>query len=76
MTALTTAVTNAVVATYDFSSFHTIVDVGGGNGTLMAAVLAAHPEARGIIFDLPHARDGTSAPLGRRPGETLRVRWR
>ncbi len=33
MTGLTAAVTAAVVATYDFSPFRTIVDVGGGNGT-------------------------------------------
>ncbi|MBA2446882.1 MAG: methyltransferase, partial [Chloroflexi bacterium] len=58
MTGLTAAVTDAVVAAYDFSPFGTIVDVGGGNGTLMAAILAAHPGPRGIVFDLPHARDG------------------
>jgi hypothetical protein len=58
MTGLTAAVTDAVVAAYDFSPFGTIVDIGGGNGTLMVAILAAQDGPRGIVFDLPHARDG------------------
>ena len=36
---------------YDFSGFRTIADVGGGDGTLLAAVLQAHPGTRGILFD-------------------------
>lgn len=58
MTGFTVQVTAAVVAAYDFRPFSTIVDIGGGSGTLIAAVLEAHPEPRGIVFDLPHARDG------------------
>ena len=57
MTGFTAQVTAAVVAGYDFRSLGTIVDVGGGNGTLVAAILRAHPELRGVIFDLPHSRD-------------------
>jgi hypothetical protein len=36
---------------YDFTQAGTVVDVGGGNGTLLAAVLAAAPGIRGILFD-------------------------
>jgi hypothetical protein len=36
---------------YDFSRFQTVTDVGGGDGTLLAAVLAAHPQLNGILFD-------------------------
>jgi DNA-binding transcriptional ArsR family regulator len=43
-----------VVAAYDFSRFSTIVDVAGGHGRLLAAVLNATPQARGILFDQPH----------------------
>ena len=51
-------ITNAAVpAAYDFSGCGTIVDVGGGNGSLLASVLAANPSARGILFDLPHVLD-------------------
>ena len=42
----------AVLAAYDFSSARRIVDVGGGRGHLLHAVLEATPQARGILFDL------------------------
>jgi hypothetical protein len=38
---------------YDFSVFKEIVDVGGGNGSLLTSVLKRHPEMRGVLFDLP-----------------------
>jgi SAM-dependent methyltransferase len=44
----------AVQAVYDFSSFPVMVDVGGGHGALVAALLKTHPSATGILFDLPH----------------------
>ena len=44
----------AVAAAYDFSSCETVVDVGGGTGNLLAAILERHPRARGILADLPH----------------------
>lgn len=43
----------AVLAAYDFASAQTIVDIGGGQGGLLAALLAANPAARGVLFDLP-----------------------
>ena len=43
----------AIVGAYDWTSFGTIVDVGGGDGALLAAILAAAPNARGIVFDQP-----------------------
>src|SRR2546428_216209 len=42
----------ALIAAYDFSRFQTIVDVAGGNGTLLAAILAATPGLRATVFDL------------------------
>jgi SAM-dependent methyltransferase len=51
MTGLTQAVIMNIVPAYDFSQFGTIVDVGGGNGALLTAVLEAAPQARGIVFD-------------------------
>jgi len=44
----------AVAAAYDFSSFRTVVDVGGGTGNMLAAILARHPEPRGLLFDRAH----------------------
>lgn len=42
----------AIMAAYDFSGMSTIIDVGGGQGTLLAAILQAYPHARGILFGL------------------------
>ena len=50
----TARVTGAILAAYDFSSFHTIADVGGGHGSLLAAILKAHPSVSGLLFDRPH----------------------
>jgi O-methyltransferase/methyltransferase family protein len=36
---------------YDFGHFHTVADIGGGDGTLLAGVLQAYPGLRGILFD-------------------------
>lgn len=58
MTAWTHQVADAVVGTYDFSPFATVVDVGGGHGTLLAAILRSNPATRGILFDLPHVVAG------------------
>jgi O-methyltransferase/methyltransferase family protein len=38
---------------YDFSGFQNLVDVGGGNGSLLTAILKRHSQMRGILFDLP-----------------------
>jgi O-methyltransferase domain len=42
-----------ILAVYDFSRCATIVDVGGGSGTLLATILQAVPAARGLLFDKP-----------------------
>lgn len=38
---------------YDFEPFRTIVDVGGGSGLTLSAILRRHPGAQGVLFDLP-----------------------
>jgi SAM-dependent methyltransferase len=40
---------------YDFSRFSRIVDIGGGRGDLLAAILAVAPAASGVLFDRPEA---------------------
>lgn len=52
-----------LVAAYDFSGHSTIVDVGGGHGRLLAAILNAAPHARGILFDQPQVVAGAAAEL-------------
>jgi hypothetical protein len=47
-----------LLAAYDFGRFATVVDVGGGRGAFLAAVLEANPAMRGILFDQPHVVEG------------------
>ena len=54
MVAISRAWIPAVLAAYDFAGTRVLADVGGGRGTFLAAVLAAHPAMRGILFDQPH----------------------
>lgn len=45
--------TQPMVENYDFSVFKTVVDIGGGNGEVISAVLNKNPKTKGILFDLP-----------------------
>lgn len=44
----------AMLAVYDFSYAKRVVDVGGGNGALLAAILKAFRHLEGVLFELPH----------------------
>ncbi len=43
-----------ILAVYDFSPFQTVVDLGGGLGHLVRAIVESTPGVHGILFDLPH----------------------
>jgi hypothetical protein len=47
------AYADEVARAYDWSSVSHVVDVGGGTGAMLQAILAAHPNLRGTLFDLP-----------------------
>jgi len=49
----------AVVKSYDFSSAGSVVDIGGGRGTLVREILNANPQTKGTIFDRPEVVIGT-----------------
>jgi len=49
-----TKLAGSVLDVYDFSDIDTIVDVGGGTGAMLASILAAHPQTKGVLFDQPH----------------------
>ena len=51
----------ALAAAYDTSACHRIVDVGGGHGGLLMALLANAPHARGAVFDLEQGLDAARA---------------
>jgi C-methyltransferase len=73
MTAISEVAAVSVVAAYDFGRFPVIVDVGGGHGRLLAAILAAAPSTRGVLYDLPNVVNGAPAVLDR-AGVSGRVR--
>jgi len=54
MTGKTHGQTAGILAAYNFSDFNTIADIGGGNGHLVRAILAANRNLQGVLFDLPH----------------------
>ncbi|MEU9609007.1 methyltransferase [Streptomyces sp. NPDC048057] len=51
MSQATTATAATLPHAFDFGRFTTVTDVGGGDGTLLAAVLAAHPSLTGVVLD-------------------------
>lgn len=78
MTGVSELSTAPVVAGYDFAalgSTPTIVDVGGGHGRLLAAVIAATPTARGVLYDLPQVVAGAPALLAEHGvGDRIRIK--
>jgi hypothetical protein len=59
----TRAVAKEVARQIDLSGGGTVVDVGGGHGVLLEAVLRANPGARGVLFDRPYAMNGARTLL-------------
>ena len=57
-------VIRSLIDAYEFGRFGTIVDVGGGNGTLLRALLDEYPQLNGVLFDQPHVVHGVD--LGER----------
>jgi O-methyltransferase domain/Dimerisation domain len=54
MTSRASEENDAIIAAYDFSEFESVTDVGGGQGSLLAAILRATSRTRCVLFDLPH----------------------
>ena len=57
MTSLARIAAPGIAASYDFSRWESLMDVGGGNGVLLAAILRAHPTLRGVLGDQQHVLD-------------------
>jgi hypothetical protein len=58
MTALSMIDGPAVAEAYDFDGIHSIVDVAGGHGLLLATILARNPHLKGTLYEVPHVLDG------------------
>jgi len=66
--------TGPMLDAYDFSRFGSIVDVGGGNGAMLAAILQRHPDLQGVLFDMPEvAERARRGPIGSLPSARCRV---
>jgi hypothetical protein len=65
MTSMTGAVDAAVIDAYDFGRFNEVVDVAGGRGAMLAAILAKHDTVRGVLFDQPDVVANAAALLDR-----------
>lgn len=63
MTTMTIEQGIAVTDSYDFSQSGLIVDIGGGHGSLMEAILTTYPSTQGLIFDLPEVVEEARARL-------------
>jgi SAM-dependent methyltransferase len=73
MTGFSSHETAAILEAYDFSDVRSVVDIGGGHGALLAALLRAHPRMTGTLFDLPSVLAGAASVLGE-PGIAERAR--
>jgi len=47
-----------MLGAYHFSAIHLLADIGGGNGSLIGAVLQCYPNLKGLLFDLSHVVGG------------------
>jgi SAM-dependent methyltransferase len=69
MVALSLGGNEAVADAYDFTPFARVVDVGGGHGQLLSAILARNLHLSGVLFDLPSgvaaAQQGAGGDLPR-----------
>lgn len=53
MRSLTAPTSRAVATTYDFSRASKVADIGGGDGTMLIAILEHNHHVRGLLFDRP-----------------------
>jgi hypothetical protein len=72
MGSYTAAASKAILARYNFSQHSHVIDVGGGNGRLLADVLGNYHALRGTLFDLDHVARRAGA-LFEREGLAARV---
>jgi hypothetical protein len=73
MTNLTELAIEPVLSVYDFSTFRTIADIGGGEGLLLSGILYKNKNVHGILFDLPDGL-GKSPDILQRHGVSDRVK--
>ena len=68
MSERTAAFARSVATGFDFSTMRTVADIGGGKGTMLAAILRQHGHLRGVLFDLPSMVDAAAEEVFRAAG--------
>jgi len=63
MSERTAAYAPGVAHSCDFTDARTVVDVGGGQGTLLVEILRSHAHLRGLLFEMPTVADRATAVL-------------
>ncbi|WP_224367734.1 acetylserotonin O-methyltransferase [Hyalangium versicolor] len=63
MTSISDGINALLLSAYDFAGLRSVVDVGGGQGRLLAEILRIRPEIQGTLFDRPEVIE-----RARRPG--------
>jgi SAM-dependent methyltransferase len=63
MVSMTRLTLPALLSVMELPEVETVMDVGGGLGQLIGAILRKFPSMRGIVFDLPHCADGARENL-------------
>jgi len=63
MTANTSQIISALVELYDFSQFKTLIDVGGGQGVVLASILGKNPQMRGCLLERSSVIEGAKTFL-------------
>jgi hypothetical protein len=53
----------AVLEAYDFSGTNTLVDIGGGHGSVLASILQKYPSMKGILADIDYVVAGADSYL-------------
>jgi len=64
MVAISQGSNETVAGAYDFGPFTRVVDVGGGHGQLLSAILARNPHLTGVLFDLPSGTEAARQEIG------------
>lgn len=63
MSDITRQMAPGILEAFDLSRYRTVVDVGGGDGTLLARILQAQPSLHGVLYDLPSGARSAHAVL-------------
>jgi hypothetical protein len=63
MVASSRLINEAIVDACDWRQFRLLVDIAGGMGSTIAAILRANPGLRGVLFDLDHVIERGRAHL-------------